>query len=56
MSNLRIIAFENCKELGEKIDSHLKRLTKSNDTYTINVVCSRFNNGEGKLYISESIR
>lgn len=56
MSNLKIIAFENCKELGEKVDNHLKRLTKSNDTYTINVVCSRFNNGEGKLYISESIR
>ena len=55
-SNLKIIAFENCKEMGEKIDNHLKKMTKSNNSYITNVVCSRFNNGEGKLYISESIR
>lgn len=56
MSNLKIIAFENCKELGEKIDKHLKKITNSKTSYITNVVCSRFNNGEGKLYISESIR
>lgn len=55
-SNLKIIAFENCKELGEKINNHLKKMTKKHDSYITNVVCSRFNNGEGKLYISESIR
>lgn len=55
-SNLKIIAFENCKELGEKIDNHLKKFTKEKTTHITNVICSRFNNGEGKLYISESIR
>lgn len=56
MNNLKIIAFENCKELGEKVDKHLKKFTGSKNSYITNVVCSRFNNGEGKLYISESIR
>lgn len=55
-SNLKIIAFENCKELGDKINNHLKKMTKKDSSYITNVVCSRFNNGEGKLYISESIR
>ncbi len=54
-SNLKIIAFENCKELGEEIDNHLKEMTNNKKSYITNVVCSRFNNGEGKLYISESI-
>lgn len=56
MNKLKIIAFENCKELGSKIDSHLKKIKNTNETSITNVVCSRFNNGEGKLYISESIR
>lgn len=55
-SDLKIIAFENCKELGNKIDNHLKAMTKMKESSIINVICSRFNNGEGKLYISESIR
>ena len=56
MSELKVIAFENCKELGEKVDQHLKRMTKKKRSYLVNVEASRFNNGEGKLYISESIR
>lgn len=55
-SNLKIIAFENCKELGEKIDTHIQKIRKNNETNIVNVICSRFNNGEGKLYISESVR
>ena len=55
-SNLKIIAFENCKELGTKIDQHIKRMKNTKETNIIDVVCSRFNNGEGKLYISESVQ
>ena len=56
MSNLKIIAFENCKELGEKVDKYIQKKTKKKTNSLVNVVASRFNNGEGKLYISESIR
>ncbi len=51
-NDLKIIAFENCQELGQKIDKYIN----NKETNIINVECSRFNNGEGKLYISESVR
>ena len=56
MNNIKVIAFENCKELGEKVEKHLNKLSKSKYKYLIGVQPSRFNNGEGKLYINESIR
>lgn len=56
MSDLKIIAFENCKELGEKVDAYIKKMTKKKGSSLVNVKASRFNNGEGKLYIEESIR
>lgn len=56
MNNIKLISFENCRELGEKVDKHIQRLTKKKNSYLVNVEASRFNNGEGKLYISESIR
>lgn len=56
MEKIKIIAFENCKELGNKIEYYLQRKFKTKRNLTTNVVCSRFNNGEGKLYISEDIR
>lgn len=56
MSDLKIIAFENCKELGEKVDEYIKKMTKKKGSSLVNVKASRFNNGEGKLYIEESVR
>lgn len=56
MSDLKIIAFENCKDLGEKVDTYINEMTKKKGSSLVNVKASRFNNGEGKLYIEESIR
>ena len=56
MNNIKLISFENCNELGKKVDKHIQRMTKKKESYLVNVEASRFNNGEGKLYISESIR
>lgn len=56
MNNIKVIAFENCSELGELVDKHIRKLTKSKESFLVNVKASRFNNGEGKLYISESVR
>lgn len=56
MKNIKVIAFENCKELGEKVDYYIQKLTKSSKSNLVNVEASRFSNGEGKLYISESVR
>lgn len=54
--NLKVVAFENCKELGKMIDNHIKKAKKTTKSSIVNVVCSRFNNGEGKIYIDESVR
>ncbi len=56
MNNIKLISFENCKELGKMVDKHIQNKTKKKGSYLVNVEASRFNNGEGKLYISESIR
>ncbi len=56
MDKIKIIAFENCKELGEKVDRHIQKLTKKRKSNLLTVEASRFNNGEGKLYLKESVR
>lgn len=56
MNNIKLISFDNCKKLSEKVDKHLQKLTRKKKSYLVNVEASRFNNGEGKLYISEPIR
>ncbi len=56
MSEIKLIAFENCQELGIKVNKHLQKLTRKKENYLIHACTSRFNNGEGKLSLSESIR
>lgn len=56
MNNIKLISFENCRELGEKVDKYIQKKTRKKESSLVNVEASRFNNGEGKLYISESIR
>ena len=56
MENLRLIVFENCKELGALIDSHLMELTGSNESFIIPIKEVRFNNGEGKVVIDKTVR
>ncbi len=57
MSNeLGIIVMDNCKELGEKVNKHLKKLNDTKKDYTIPIEAIRFSNGEGKVMIRETIR
>lgn len=56
MSDLKIIVPENFKEFGEKVNEHIKELRNSNDNYLIDIDLVRFNNGEGKVVIKETIR
>lgn len=56
MSNLKIIVPDNFKEFGEKVNEHIREIRKSNDNYLVDVNLVRFNNGEGKVVINESIR
>ena len=56
MDNLKLIVFENCKEFGDLVDKNLKELTKSEVSHIIPIDEVRFNNGEGKVVIKESVR
>ena len=56
MEDLKLIVFENCKEFGQMVDENLKKLTHSKKSYIIPIDEVRFNNGEGKVVIKESVR
>lgn len=56
MSSLKIIVPENFREFGDKVNIHLQNMRESKDNYVISPDLIRFNNGEGKCVIAESIR
>ena len=53
---LGIIALKSCKELGEKIDSHIRVKRNEEKSYIIKTQDIRFSNGEGKVKLEESVR
>jgi ribose-phosphate pyrophosphokinase len=53
---LGIIALKSCKELGEKIDSHIRAKRNEENSYLITTHDLRFSNGEGKVKIEETVR
>lgn len=55
-NNLAIIALENAKELGEKLQKNLNALRKEETDYIIPLKNSRFSNGEGKITIEKTVR
>ena len=56
MNHLKLIVFENCKEFGEKVDAHLQKLNNCQDSFIVPIKEVRFNNGEGKVVLGESVR
>lgn len=54
--NLRLIVLDNCKELGKKVNDHINEIRGTNENYIVPIEAVRFNNGEGKLTIKDSIR
>ena len=55
-NSLRLIVFENAKDLGEKVKYNLQKIKNTENDYTIPIICSRFSNGEGKVKIDGSVR
>lgn len=56
MSDLKIVVPDNFKEFGEKVNNHIKLIRNVNDNFLIDAQFVRFNNGEGKVVLNESIR
>lgn len=56
IDDLKLIVLDNCKEFGEQVDKHLQKIRKSKNSFIVPIKLTRFNNGEAKACIMESIR
>ena len=56
IDDLKLIVLDNCQEFGQKVDDHLQKIRKSKESYIVPVNLIRFNNGEAKASIQNSIR
>lgn len=56
MNELKIIVPKNYQAFGEKVNYHINDIRQSDENYLIKTDFVRFNNGEGKVVIRESIR
>lgn len=54
--DLCLIVMDNCKELGLKVNKEIKKIRKTDNNYLIPADITRFNDGEGKVTILETIR
>lgn len=54
--NLRLIVLDNCKEFGEKVNTHLNDIREESKNYIVPIDNPRFSNGEGKAKILDTIR
>lgn len=53
---LGIIALRSFKEMGKKIDTHIRKKRHTDQTYLVPTKDVRFSNGEGKVQLDESVR
>lgn len=53
---LKLVVLENSKELGDKVNNHLKRLNQRIEDYIVPIKNSRFSNGEGKIKLEDTVR
>lgn len=56
MRDLKIIVPENFYDFGLKINKHINEIRNTNNNYLVGIDLVRFNNGEGKAVIKETIR
>lgn len=55
-NNLCLIVLDNCKECGEQVNQYLKKRFNTQQDFIVPISEVRFNSGEGKVVINESIR
>ena len=53
---LGLIVMDNCYRLGEKIDNNLRLKRNEEKSFIINTEIVRFDNGEGKVVLKDSVR
>lgn len=56
MDDLKLIVLDNIEEIGKEVDYYLQILNDRRSSYIMNMTRDRFNNGEAKITIDETIR
>ena len=56
MDDLKLIVLDNIEEIGKEVDEYLQILNDRRSSYVMNITRDRFNNGEAKVRIEETIR
>ena len=63
VANLGLVAMDSASEFGKKVDGHLKKLysrlegpQKDADSFLVGVSCPRFQTGDAKAVIGQSVR
>ena len=56
MNELKLIVLDSIKEFGLEVDKYLKKANGTKSSYIMDVNSVRFNNGEGKVRIEETVR
>ena len=56
MRELKIIVPENFKKFGEKVNKHINKMRDTDINYLTDIDLVRFNDGEGKAVIKDSMR
>ena len=56
MDDLKLVVLDNIKDVGKQVDDYLQKMNKTENSYIMKVTRDRFNNGEGKMTINETIR
>ena len=55
-NNLRLIVPDSFKEFGDRVNRHLNVIRETDCKYLVNFELVRFNNGDGKCILKESVR
>ena len=56
MKDLKIAVPENFREFGDKVNEHINDMRGTKENFLVDMDLVRFNNGEGKAVIKESLR
>ena len=54
--NLKLIVPDNFFEFGRKVNDHINLIRNTNENYIVDMKLIRFNDGEGKCVLNESVR
>ncbi|MDO4962777.1 MAG: ribose-phosphate diphosphokinase [bacterium] len=55
-SKLKLVVPKNFEDFGKKVNQKLKLIRNTDENYIIDMKLERFNNGEGKCVLNESVR